>query len=172
MLLVNTHMLRVGSMKNSPEKTHLSHHLMIYISTSCILLLQLLLFTRQETEIGRSRSLNLLVLTFLSYAFGIFHSVQRRFKKLLNTWLVNVLFLLIGWITYQVDLLNTLRFQSLFSFYAIGTKFEFMNIIRPELITAILIVSSIILSLRLWHKHNQTKSLVNSNQFIISAPST
>jgi hypothetical protein len=158
-------------MQNSPEKTHLSSHLMIYISTSCILLLQLILFTRQETEIAHSRSMNLLVLTFLSYAFGIFHSFQRRLKKLLNTWLVNVLFLLVGWITYQVDLLKTLRFQSLFSFYAIGTKFEFMNIIRPDLITAILIVSSIILSLRLWHKHKQIKSLVNSNQFIITARS-
>jgi hypothetical protein len=158
-------------MKNSPEKTHLSHHLMIYICTSCILLLQLFLFTRQETEVGRSRSLNLLALTFLSYAFGIFHSFQRRFKKLLNTWLVNVVFLVVGWITYQVDLQKTLRSQSLFSFYAIGTKFEFMNIIRPELITALLIVSSIILSLRLWHKQKQIKSLVNSNQFIISAHS-
>ena len=159
--ICSTHVrVRVGSMDNFAEKNHLSHHKIIYLS---ILLLPLFLFTRSKTDNGRARSLNLLFLTSLSYTAGIFYSFQHKLKKLVNTRLINVLFLCVGWIAYQIGLQINLRLQGGLSFYAIGTKFEFINTIRPEIIASLLIVSGIASYLRIWYKHKQKKSLVNTH---------
>lgn len=149
-------------MNESAERSHMSHHLSIYISTSCILLLQLFLSSRNEVNIEYSQSSNLLLLSSVGYIIGIFYSLQHQLNKLTNTWLMNISLLMVGWIAYQVDIQTTLKLHGGLSVYAIDTKFEFINISRPEMITSMLIISGIISCLSLWHKHKLKKALLNT----------
>ncbi len=148
-------------MKNaSKERNHLSHQLIIYSITSCLLILQLFIFTQHEQAV--ERSLNLLFFALPLYILATFYSVQHRLHRLQNTWLINILFLLVGWTTYQADLQYTLNLQHGSPFYQLGTYFEPANIMRPETITSILIISSTIICLRLWYKYQQKKTLVTT----------